>query len=49
MNKNIGQYEKLVKAFNILIKENHPFYLTIKDIITASLDELRKENVVKTN
>ena len=47
MNKNKGQYQKLVKAFNILIKNKHPFYLHVKSKIDKDL--YRSFNHKKTN
>ena len=38
MAKSKGQYKKLVKAFNILIKNKHPFYLYLKRKISVDLN-----------
>jgi hypothetical protein len=38
MNKNKGQYKKLVKAFNIMIKRKHPFYLYMEIKISVDLN-----------
>ena len=38
MSKNKGQYKKLVKAFNILIKNKHPFYLFLEHKISVDLN-----------
>ena len=38
MNKNKGQYKKLVKAFNIMIKRKHPFYLYMERKMSVDLN-----------
>ena len=38
MNKNKGQYKKLVKAFNIMVKRKHPFYLYMERKISVDLN-----------
>ena len=38
IDKNKGQYIKLIKAFDILIKNKHPFYIYIKNKIARDLD-----------
>lgn len=47
MAKDKGQYKKLVKAFNILIKNKHPFYLHLKEKISVDLN--RSFNYNKNN
>ena len=48
MNENKGQYKKLVKAFNILVKNNHPFFLHIKKKISIDLNRSFNNSKVKT-
>ena len=38
LNKNKGQYTKLLKAFDILIKNKHPFYIYIQKKISLDLN-----------
>ena len=38
MEKNKGQYKKLVQAFNILIKNKHPFYLYLQKKMSIDLN-----------
>jgi len=38
INLNKGQYPKLLKAFDILIKNEHPFYIYIKNKISFDLN-----------
>ena len=38
MNQNKGQYKKLVKAFNIMLKRKHPFYLYMERKISVDLN-----------
>ena len=38
INNNKGQYIKLIKAFDILIKNKHPFYIYIKNKIAKDLN-----------
>ena len=38
LNKNKGQYAKLLKAFDILIKNKHPFYIYIQKKISLDLN-----------
>ena len=38
LNKNKGQYNKLLKAFDILIKNKHPFYIYIQKKISLDLN-----------
>ena len=38
ISQNKGQYKKLVKAFNILIKNKHPFYLYMEKKISVDLN-----------
>ena len=47
MNQNKGQYQKLVKAFNILVKNKHPFYLHLEKKISIDLN--RSFNQSKIN
>ena len=52
MNENKGQYKKLVKAFNILIKNKHPFYLYMESKIAKDLNRTfnnSKNNVTEEN
>ena len=38
MNKNKGQFKKFVKAFNIMIKRKHPFYLYMERKMSVDLN-----------
>ena len=53
--KNKGQYTKLIKAFDILIKNKHPFLIHIKNKISRDLNRTfgddkkyqTEENIIK--
>ena len=55
INNNKGQYIKLIKAFDILIKNKHPFYIYIKNKIAKDLNRTfcaetsfkAEENIIK--
>ena len=53
INQNKDQYNKLIKAFDILIKNKHPFYIYIQKKISIDLnrtftkDEIFKKNIDK--
>ena len=55
MEKNKGQYTKLIKAFDILIKNKHPFLIHIKNKISRDLNRTfgddkkyqTEENIIK--
>ena len=47
MNQNKGQYKKLVKAFDILVKNKHPFYLYLEKKMSVDLN--RSFNHKKVN
>ena len=52
MKKNKGQYKKLVKAFNILVKNKHPFFLYMERKMSIDLDrsfKYQKEKITKEN
>ena len=44
INKNKDQYSKLIKAFDILIKNEHPFYIYIKRKISVDLNRTFSKN-----
>ena len=47
INNNKYQYQKLVKAFDILIKNKHPLYLFLKDKISDDLNRSFDHNQIK--
>ena len=47
INNNKQQYQKLVKAFDILIKNKHPLYLFLKNEISFDLNISFNPNKVK--
>ena len=47
INNNKYQYQKLVKAFDILIKNKHPLYLFLKNKISVDLNRSFNPNKVK--
>ena len=47
INNNKQQYQKLVKAFDILIKNKHPLYLYMKNKISFDLNRSFNPNKVK--
>ena len=47
INNNKDQYSKLVKAFDILIKNKHPLYLFLEDKIANDLNRSFDHNQVK--
>ena len=49
INKNKGQYPKYIKAFNILIKNKHPFYLYIEEKIAKDLNRTFAEYKVSSD
>ena len=44
INNNKGQYNKLLKAFDLLIKNKHPFYLYIQQKIAKDLNRTFSHN-----
>jgi len=47
INNNIGQYQKYVKAFDILIKNKHPFYLFLQKKMSVDLNRSFNPNDVE--
>jgi len=48
MNENKGQYKKLVKAFNIMIKRKHPFYLYMERKMSVDLNRSFNKKIKPT-
>ena len=49
MLKNKGEYKKYIKAFNILIKNKHPFYLYMEKKMSIDLNRSFKTKVNEEN
>ena len=50
INKNKDQYRKMLKAFDILIKNKHPFYIYIQNKILIDLNRTcSKDNLIEKN
>ena len=47
INNNKGQYKKLIKAFDILIKNKHPLYLFLKSKMSVDIHRSFDSNEVK--
>ena len=47
INNNKDQYKKLVKAYDILLKNKHPLYLFLKEKIADDLNRSFDHNLVK--
>ena len=48
MNENKGQYKKLVKAFNIMVKRKHPFYLYMERKMSVDLNRSFNKKIKPT-
>ena len=47
IENNKGQYQKLIKAFDILIKNKHPLYLSLEGKISMDLNRSFNNNIAK--